>query len=1030
MQIVGEAGVGKTTLARSLIEVATSSGTSVTWGRCIDDTGAPPYYPWIQVLRAAMRAGDAERLVRDRPYAARWLAQLDPSLAPVLGAGGAGFPVPSGLDAAQARFALFEAVAGVLASHAEVVPALVVLDDVHSADAASVLLLGFVARALSDERLLLVTTARRALDELADDSELVALGGLSESEVAEFFEMRTGVAPTPDGAGALHRATGGNPLFLEQVVGSDSVSTSVALMDMLRRRLTRMPAAVVAALTAFAVLEEGLPAAVVREVSGLQPASFVEATDMAVAAGLLFDPGHGGPYRFSHPLLREALATALEPTQLRKLHLLAAEALERLDLVTEVGRGDVSRAHHRRKALPLGDPIVAVEATLQAAAQAVQAMAFEDAVTTLTACLDALDRLPVEMAAERCRLLVALAQAHEGGGQRDEARKAAREAAAVARRLGSPGLLAAAVLGMPRGPHILQPDPELRELIQEALESLGTDDSPERVRLLARLAQEFPTDSPDDLRRVADEAAAIAVRLHAPVLRALAHKARQQALWGAVGAHDERLASASEMVALAREQGNIELELDGHMWRMIALLESGRIGEAELEMGVYRRLAEETRHPWFLMFARSRQAMFALLHGRFDEGEHLAREARDLATTCGSREGDAMFELALGELHFERRHDDALGKQVDRAQRIGMPFVVAMGLAQLGRLDEARAALRAGVEHSLGGPRAFHWLAVLAAGARAAWALRDQNAAGQLYDAIASHGPGHVVIGGGVAYQGPKSRYLGLCAAASGRATVAVSHLQSALCACESAAALPLVARTSLELAQVLVSQGSGDDSGHARELAAKALALGRSIGMDRLVDETQELVSRLSTPAHPAASLRRRGDYWELDAGGMTVTLKHSQGLEQLARLLAAPNQDISALDLLIGTGSIAPASVTPVLDHKAKDNYRRRLRELDDELKAAALAGDARREEAADAERAALLRSLRRAVGIGGRDRPLGSDAERARVNVTRTLRHAVDQIVAVAPDLGGHLLRSVRTGGCCSYRPPPGEEQNWSL
>lgn len=1029
VQIVAEAGVGKTALARSLAELAAGTATSVAWSRCISETGAPPYHPWMQVLRSAMSRVDRELLLQRRPDALRRLTHIDPSLERSLGAGAAEVPIPSGLDLAQARFALFEVVAAVLAASAENDPLLVVLDDVHNADTASVLLLRFLARALSGARLLIVTTGRRELPELAEVSDVMPLRGLSAAEIASLFKERTGVAPAADDAEALYRATAGNPLFLEQIIATGSQSVPEALGDMLRRRLAGMPPDAVTVLTACAILGEGLPAVVVREVSGLDPPAFVAAVDTAVGAGLLVDGGDV-PHQFSHPLIREALYASLELSARRKWHLRAAEALERLDFETEAGRRDVGRAHHRREALPLGDPADAVEATVQTAAQAEQTMAFEDAVAVLRACLKALDRVPMDLAAQRARLLIALAQAGSRGGQRHDARASAREAAAAARHARSPVLLAEAGLAMPRGAHFLKPDPELRGLLEEALHTLDRNDLSQRVRLLARLAQEFPTDSVEDLRRVANEATATAARAKEPALTALAHHARQQALWAATDGHEERLVSATEMVALAREEKDVELELDGHMWRMIALLELGRIGEAELEMLAYRRLAEDVGHSLFLMFARSREATFALLHGRLADGERLAKEAHGLARECGSPEADAMMGTALVELHFERRYDDMATLGVEHVRRVGMSsFISAMFLGRLGRLEEAKAALRAGVEHDLAGGSAFQRLPALAAGARAAWMLEDGDATGRLYEALVPYANLHVVLGGAVGYLGPATRYLGLCAAVGGRGDAAVNHLESALEDCEGAAALPLVARISLELASVLASRASEGDCLRARTLADRALGLGRTLGMDRLVEESEELLS-LTTPQPAANSLRRQGEHWTLEAGGTIATLKHTRGLEQLTRLLSARHQEISALDLLNGIATTRPSPRHAVLDEKAKAAYRRRLVELDEELAAAAKAGDIRREKEADAEREALLLELRRAIGLGGRDRLLGSEAERARVNVTRTLRHALDQILDVAPDVGAHLLGSIHTGTHCSYRPAAGEEVDWSV
>ena len=76
------------------------------------------------------------------------------------------------------------------------------------------------------------------------------------------------------------------------------------------------------------------------------------------------------------------------------------------------------------------------------------------------------------------------------------------------------------------------------------------------------------------------------------------------------------------------------------------------------------------------------------------------------------------------------------------------------------------------------------------------------------------------------------------------------------------------------------------------------------------------------------------------------------------------------------------------------------------------------------------ALLRELKRAVGLGGRDRPTGSDAERARINVVRSLRRAIAAITVQAPLLGAHLEESVRTGGHCIYLPEPSAALSWRV
>ena len=180
---------------------------------------------------------------------------------------------------------------------------------------------------------------------------------------------------------------------------------------------------------------------------------------------------------------------------------------------------------------------------------------------------------------------------------------------------------------------------------------------------------------------------------------------------------------------------------------------------------------------------------------------------------------------------------------------------------------------------------------------------------------------------------------------------------------------------------------------------------------------------------------LRRDGDYWSLSFEDHTVALRDLKGLHYLARLLAHPGREFHVLDLV--AGGVTPAATPPgtsdpeltssgwgdsgvLLDAQAKDAYRRRLAEIDEDLEDARLLSDSGRVVQAEAERDFLIRELSRAVGLGGRARRAGSASERARVSVTRAIRHAMSRIRQHDPPLGEHLDRAIRTGIYCVYLP----------
>ena len=165
-----------------------------------------------------------------------------------------------------------------------------------------------------------------------------------------------------------------------------------------------------------------------------------------------------------------------------------------------------------------------------------------------------------------------------------------------------------------------------------------------------------------------------------------------------------------------------------------------------------------------------------------------------------------------------------------------------------------------------------------------------------------------------------------------------------------------------------------------------------------------------------------RDGSDWLLEAGRERARLRDGRGLRYLRALLAAPGRDIAALDLVAGGAGLRASDTGPVLDAVARDAYRARLAALDAQLDTADRIGDARKAEAARVERDALVDQLRRDSGLGGRPRSMDVEAERARVNVTRTLRAAVERIAVDAPRAAAHLDSCLHTGRLCRYQPGP--------
>lgn len=190
----------------------------------------------------------------------------------------------------------------------------------------------------------------------------------------------------------------------------------------------------------------------------------------------------------------------------------------------------------------------------------------------------------------------------------------------------------------------------------------------------------------------------------------------------------------------------------------------------------------------------------------------------------------------------------------------------------------------------------------------------------------------------------------------------------------------------------------------------------------------------------------RLEGEIWRITYAGQSFQLRDSKGLRQLASLLAEPGREWHVLDLVAretgadpdvrdhGTGDLPQTrrggDAGPLLDPRAKDAYRLRVEDLRDDIEEGLAWGDAERVARAEEELGAIAAELSRSVGLGGRDRRAASEAERARVNVTRTIRSVLLRIDQHSAELGHHLASTVRTGAFCVYDPDPRLPVAWRL
>lgn len=572
----------------------------------------------------------------------------------------------------------------------------------------------------------------------------------------------------------------------------------------------------------------------------------------------------------------------------------------------------------------------------------------------------------------------------------------------------------------------LEVDVALGRMLQDVLDRLPENEGVRRSRVAAKIAFELRGDPATlaERRALLDLAGREAARAGDPRAESEALLTAVLALWEPEGVSD-RLSAAERVIALARRTRDVDIELEARLTRMHALIELWRVWEAELELAAYARLAKPLDRADLKVFVASRRAVLGLISGRYDEALRQAEIADRNAVLAGMPDVERLRMTTRAQVDRERGEGfevrlEGLEMLRDLATRMPGHYFetdVARLLLALGRSAEARTELARALPALLTSS-GYRWLFASVQAAEVAVEVGSDEACERLYTALLPHQDR--LVSTGPMFAGPVRDRLGLLALRLGRLDEALEHLRRCVAELDEIAALPWAARARVHLAAAL--RAVGESSAADRELA-DALEAARALGMTRLIAEIEPVRAQTTT-----WSLHRDGEDWVLDAGQEHARLRTSRGLEQLALLLANSGRDVPAHQLDVGE---APAeSGMPVLDERAAREYQQRLARIEEEQEAADRAGDQRAATRLVEERTYLLSELRRATGLGGRRRTTGDAAERARINVTRNLKRAVDQVQRAAPIAGAHLAASIRTGLQCRYEPAAGGPAAWQV
>ena len=859
--LAGEPGVGKSRLAQEAAAYARAKGARVIWGRCWEHGGAPPYWPWAQVLRGLARSVEPAELARWVGAGAAEIAQIAPELRDQIGGAPERPSSTLGLPE-QARFRLFESVLAFLGKAAEAQPLLIVLDDLHAADPTSLLMLVAFSRQVRVTRATAIGTYRTLeVKQMPEHAALIAqaeregvafpLLGLDETGIQRFIEGAWGVSAQSTLVRRLHGMTEGNPFFLNEVLrqmaaegrlasGALSVPSQLTVprgvIEFIKNLIQPLAPDARRTLELASVIGRDFDLNRLEAASGLPHDVVTGLLDQAEALELVHQTsGASGRYSFRHALIREALYDALPGANRRRLHRDVAEAIRK----THARREPYAEiAYHYRRSGSPGDADAAIEYSRQAARVAEKQLAYEEAAHHLA---NAIESLASKQAGDdllHAELLCDLGEALVKTGDIAEVRETCSKAADFAHAIGRADLFARAVLapgrvlsasGMTDQPLVLQ--------LEEARTLLGEHDSPLLAQVLARLGLELYWSDRDKSVALCQQAAEMAGRLRDPHTTIVALWCRWHSLRNP-DSLEQRLADTRDVIPLAERAGERDFALEARYYRVADLLEAGDIVGADVEQRDYLTAEAELRD----RFGRGLllQGLRALTDGRLDEADSLAQQGFAAGQQTGRPLALNSFLVQRGMIAWERSRLADIEPTL-RGFIAQNPLIVfarcglQLALLEKGRPEEARVEfdrLAEGEFRSV--PRDWNWIPSMFVLADVCADIGDTHNAGILYRLLTPYASRNAMLGNVYTY-GSISFALGRLTSLLGHDDDAEAHFETALAANRRIRAAVWLAHTQCELARTLTHRGGDIARDRVGELVTSARQTADLLGLVRL---------------------------------------------------------------------------------------------------------------------------------------------------------------------------------------------------
>jgi hypothetical protein len=839
--LCGEPGIGKTRLAKEFALRAHDDGAIVLYGRC-DEEALLAQQPFAQALRHYVGACSRSELAGVLQLLSGELRRIVPELADRF----PDLPEPLAGDPDGARSRLFEAVSALLCGAAQSTPVVLVLEDLHWADKATLLLLKYLVRYPRQTRLMVLGTYRETEVDVDDPLPAVlaelgrerllqrrVLAPLDAAAVSQLIDVHVGDGASPELRQIVYERTEGNAFFVVEVLrhltesgaiagagsqhepGNGAVRLAVpeGVKDVIAQRVADLGHETSRLLATASVFGRAFELDVLQRLSELDEDELLDRLDCAVRARVIEEvAGSAGCYTFSHALIRDVLYEGLTATRRALLHRRAGGVLEQTH-DSNMKPHLAELAYHFAQARSSGGRDKAIEYGTRAGEHAISQLDYEQGAAHFRRTIELIDATdPDQRQRQRCDLVIAQGEAERQAGDRAY-RQTLLDGARLAQ--GDPERPARAALANTRGFFSSADgvDRDRVSVLHAALVAYDSADSPTRARLLALLALELVWD--DDWRsreKLSNDAVAMARRVGDPRTLALVLIHNGMMLW--------TLQTLPELRANLREAGELADRLKDPMLvgyaaygGAHAAMSVGDLDQADRLLARLTATAEQLGQPVMRWYAASVRAKRCTISGPAEEAERLALAALQLGRSAEQADSMLWFVSQLFAARFLQGSLDrgdphlpdllqtpgsslAFSPEVtpSRTMPLRLGAMMSAILCEVGRLDDARCHFELLMSNALDElPHDFTALAIPVYASVACARLRDRRSAARLHAILEPHS--HRLVSSGPSWWGATTHYLGLLAATLGRPDEAEARFATAERTYASLDATPWLAR-------------------------------------------------------------------------------------------------------------------------------------------------------------------------------------------------------------------------------------------